>query len=451
MSKSKFKNKPRSKNSKKTQDKFWSIKAENKDDKTIGHLYLYDLISQYSWWGDEVTPMSFQNDLDSLGDIDLLNIHIFSDGGDVFAGLSIFSKIKQFKTTKNVKVVSYIEGIAASTASFIPMASDEIYISKLADILVHRPMAVLWGMFNIGNLEDIIPDLERCEDKLVNAYLDYVDSDEDTIKSYIIGDDNEGTWFNADEAIEAGFADGYIPEEMDETLGAVACTGPDQYEWNGRMYDLSKYKNAPNLTNNRKEKKNMAKKNQTPQVKNEESTEKYTVTCPKCDHEYEIEVDSDAEETVIETTCPECDHEFKWDIETGEVVEDDTTETDPEGEEREGDGEGTVADSNYDKGVKAERKRIASLKTISKANPAFSDIVDSAIADGSSFEETSKRVFAAMAEGEGNSSTGFRDSQRRETEVSNQIGATPNSGNRNENETEETKAVNDIVAGMGIK
>ena len=53
--------------------KFWNFKAK---DKTTGELTLYGEISEYSWWGDEVTPKQFKDDLDSLGDIENLNVFI---------------------------------------------------------------------------------------------------------------------------------------------------------------------------------------------------------------------------------------------------------------------------------------------------------------------------------------------------------------------------------------
>ena len=74
--------------------KFWNFKAM--DDKT-GELTLYGEISDVTWWGDEITPKQFKEDLDALGDIDTLNVYINSPGGDVFAGQTIYSMLKRHK------------------------------------------------------------------------------------------------------------------------------------------------------------------------------------------------------------------------------------------------------------------------------------------------------------------------------------------------------------------
>lgn len=423
---------------KKTNNKFWSMKAENNEAGSVGHIYLYDVISSTSWWGDEVTPKTFREDLDALGEVNALNVHIFSDGGDVFAGNTIYSLLKQYDAEVNV----YIEGCAASIATVIAMAGDNVYISKIGMMMIHNPLACLWGYYNKDNLNAIISDLEKVKEPLVAAYLSHMDKDRDEIIDLMNGKDGEGTWFSASEAIEAGLADQYIPEESDEVLGAVACTGLDKYEWNGHSLDLSKYKNAPKLINYRKEKKKMAKGNFKPKAEEttETTEEVITVTCPECEHEFDL--DNDTEETTIDVTCESCGHKFKWDVETGKAVE----ETE-ENEDEDNENEDTKA--HFQKGIKAERNRINALNRIKSASPQYSDIVDKAIDDGSSYTLTSKKVFEAMAKDKGdNTPKGFIDSQKKESAGTKSVGALPNSGNQFEAESEDDAVINSILTGM---
>ena len=110
--------------------KFWNfIKNEAGD----GELTLYGEISDVTWWGDEITPQQFKKDLDDLGDISNLNIYINSPGGDVFAGQTIYSILKR----SQAHITVYIDGLAASIASIVAMAGDEVIMPK-----VLRPFAM---------------------------------------------------------------------------------------------------------------------------------------------------------------------------------------------------------------------------------------------------------------------------------------------------------------------
>ena len=79
-------------------NKFWQFQARSDGH---GELFLYGDISDMTWYGDEVTPRTFKDDLDSLGDISNLDIYISSGGGDVFAGQAIYSMLSRYPATKN--------------------------------------------------------------------------------------------------------------------------------------------------------------------------------------------------------------------------------------------------------------------------------------------------------------------------------------------------------------
>ena len=80
--------KPSSKTTPKTtNNKFW--KFCNLADSQKAELFLYGDISETSWWGDEVTPKQFADDLAALGDVTEITVYINSGGGDVFAAQAI--------------------------------------------------------------------------------------------------------------------------------------------------------------------------------------------------------------------------------------------------------------------------------------------------------------------------------------------------------------------------
>jgi len=204
--------------------KFWSFKAL--DEKT-GELMLYGEISEYSWWGDEVTPKQFKEDLDALGDIDTLNVYINSPGGDVFAGQAIYSMLKRHKAAVNI----YIDGLAASIASLITMAGDKVIMPQNAMMMVHNPWTIAVG--NAADFRKIADDMDKIRDSMVTTY----EARSALTKEEILGLLNAETWLSAEDCLEYGFAD-----EIEGIKQVAACIDKDI---------LGRYKNTPKdlLTN----------------------------------------------------------------------------------------------------------------------------------------------------------------------------------------------------------
>ena len=94
--------------------KFWKIKNNADNDEESAELLLYGTIANETWWGDEVTPKQFADDIRSLGGKDII-VRINSGGGDVFAAQAIYNQLKSY--AGNVDVV--IDGICASAATII--------------------------------------------------------------------------------------------------------------------------------------------------------------------------------------------------------------------------------------------------------------------------------------------------------------------------------------------
>ncbi len=116
-------------------EKFWNW-AESEEGRT---LYFDGYIAQNSWFDDDITPKKFKSELTSgTGDI---TVWLNSPGGDVFAASQIYTMLKEYDGKVTVK----IDGIAASAASVIAMAGDEIFMSPVAMMMIHnvRPDRVL--------------------------------------------------------------------------------------------------------------------------------------------------------------------------------------------------------------------------------------------------------------------------------------------------------------------
>lgn len=199
--------------------KFWNFKSK---DEKIGELTLYGEIASGTWWGDEITPKQFKDDMDALGDIDTLNVYINSPGGDVFAGQAIRSMLIRHKANVNV----YIDGLAASIASVIATAG-VVTMPKNTMMMIHNPWTIA-----VGNAEDfrkMADDLDKITESLIAAYLEKTG---DKLEREKLQEMMEAeTWLTAEEAVKYGLAD-----VLEEAVQVAACADSGF---------LSKYKNTP--------------------------------------------------------------------------------------------------------------------------------------------------------------------------------------------------------------
>lgn len=113
--------------------KFWNW-IKNEEGRT---LYFDGYIAQDSWFDDDITPKKFKEELfESDGDV---IVWINSPGGDVFAASQIYNMLKEYKGKVTVK----IDGLAASAASVIAMAGDEVLMSPVAMLMIHNPSTLI--------------------------------------------------------------------------------------------------------------------------------------------------------------------------------------------------------------------------------------------------------------------------------------------------------------------
>ncbi|MBS4017535.1 MAG: Clp protease ClpP [Dechloromonas sp.] len=158
-------------------------------------LTVFDDIGAYG-----VSAKSFLDDLKSIK-AEAVNVEINSPGGDVFAGLAIYNGLRASGKKINVKVM----GIAASAASLVAMAGDEIEMPENAMMMIHNP----WT-FAVGDADELRATadvLDKIGTSLVTTYAKRTGKDEDEIKSML---DTE-TWLSAQEALDMGFATKVLP------------------------------------------------------------------------------------------------------------------------------------------------------------------------------------------------------------------------------------------------
>ena len=183
---------------------FWEFRnsAESSEN---AELVLYGDISSVSWWGDEVTPKIFSDELKALGDIKSLTVRINSGGGDVFAAFGIYSRLIDLRN-KGVSVNAVIDGWAASAATIICMGAEKISISDVGLFMIHNPKAGVYGHYSSSELEKISSELDIIKKTITAAYAGKTGKSNDEINK----DMDAETWLDGAAAVESGYCDELI-------------------------------------------------------------------------------------------------------------------------------------------------------------------------------------------------------------------------------------------------
>jgi len=155
-------------------------------------LILYGVIDR---WGD-IDPKAVRDELKSLGKVDVLNVHINSEGGSIFAGLALYNTLRAHDAT----TIVHVDGIALSMASVIAMAGDEIVMAEGAMMMIHNPLWVAAG--EAEELRQAADIMGKLKDQLVAIYARRTGKPAEEISGWMDAE----TWFTAEEAIAAGFA-----------------------------------------------------------------------------------------------------------------------------------------------------------------------------------------------------------------------------------------------------
>lgn len=184
-------------------------------------IFLYDHIvsseDEAEWWGG-VAPESFVKAVYAVDPTHTINLRVNSPGGSVFAARAMEQALRAHKG----KVVVHIDGLAASAATFVSMAGDEIVMAKGAMFMIHKAWTGMWG-----NAEDLRKEadlLDKIDGTLAETYAEKTGKDVAAISEWMAAE----TWFTAQEALEAGFA-----------------TSIAEAEAKALAWDLSAYDNAP--------------------------------------------------------------------------------------------------------------------------------------------------------------------------------------------------------------
>jgi len=185
-----------------------------------------------SMWEDSISAKQFQKELAAIPDsCKKITVRINSPGGDVFDGIAIYNLLKTKKQHKTVCV----DAMAASIASIIAMAGDEIVMSEGSQMMIHKPWCYTGG--NSEELEKTIQRLDDIEEQMLSIYRSKTKMDRSELRAML----REETWMDADKCLEMGFATSKMAED-DEIRVAASC---DKAVWikNKPKFDNKKLEN----------------------------------------------------------------------------------------------------------------------------------------------------------------------------------------------------------------
>lgn len=170
---------------------------------SMAEIYLYDFIGE---WG--VSAQDFVNELRGVS-APVIDLRINSEGGEIFDGLAIYEALRRHPA----RVVGTVDGIAASSASFVLMAADWRRSAKRARLMVHDGHGICIG--NAGDMRDVADILDDLSMNIAEIYAERCGGTAQQWRQSMLGPTkaSDGTWYDANAALAAGMIDEIAGDE----------------------------------------------------------------------------------------------------------------------------------------------------------------------------------------------------------------------------------------------
>lgn len=175
------------------------VRALAADDSTIT---MFDIIGEDFWSGGGVTAKKIAAQLRAIGDRPV-TVQINSPGGDMFEGIAIYNVLREHPQPITVQVM----GMAASAASIIAMAGDDVQVGASSFLMIHNCWVLAMG--NRNDFRDLADWLEPFDQAMVSLYSQRTGQDDKTVAGWM----DKETYMSGAQAVERGFADGLLPAD----------------------------------------------------------------------------------------------------------------------------------------------------------------------------------------------------------------------------------------------
>lgn len=202
-----------------------AVRADASGD--VAHVYVYDVIDAY--WGAGARAL-----IEALAATEgkPVHLHINSPGGDVFEARAMVSALLAHQA-RGGRVTTYIDGLAASAATYLALAGDEVHIADGGMFMVHNSWTLAYG--NKAELRQTADLLEKIDGTIAADYARKTGATAEQIAAWMDAE----TWFTGAEALAAGFVDSVVSREEPADDGAAAAQA------RANRWNLAAYANAP--------------------------------------------------------------------------------------------------------------------------------------------------------------------------------------------------------------
>lgn len=194
---------------------FWRFVDSGDSESGLTELELDGVISEFSWFGDEITPALFKDQLYAAGKGGPVLLRVNSPGGDVVAA----SRMRAILTDYPGVVTARVDGIAASAAVAVVMAASRVKMMDSAYMMIHDPSVIVFlAQLDIDTLGALRDELKAIKDGILPIYTERTGLSEGVISNMM----KDETWMSARQAVELGFADEVITAGQPRQADKVA-------------------------------------------------------------------------------------------------------------------------------------------------------------------------------------------------------------------------------------
>lgn len=155
--------------------------------------------------GDYISAEEFLKDIENIKTASNITVHINSGGGDLYAGLAIYNRLKMLSG----HVTTINDGLAASAASLIFQAGDTRKMNKGSNLMAHGASGFLFGFYSVEDMQEITKQFKAHNKAIANVYAEAMGVTYEEARSFVSGE----TWLTGQEAVDKGLADEVIETE----------------------------------------------------------------------------------------------------------------------------------------------------------------------------------------------------------------------------------------------
>lgn len=191
------------------------------DDEDSVEVNMYgEVVSEkpIDWWTGEpieglfIVLADFLNDMEKIKDKKNVTFHINSPGGEVFAGVAIYNRMKEF--TGNVTTI--VDGLCASAASIIMQGAKpgNRKVCNGSLTMIHGASSFMFGYYNAKDMKESMKQINAVDKSIAEIYAKETGMDAETAKTLMVNT----TWMSAQDAIDKGFADEIVGTDSKVTM-----------------------------------------------------------------------------------------------------------------------------------------------------------------------------------------------------------------------------------------